>query len=71
MCTEAIQKVHHSGQAHDGSGWGPFWSEIFADGAIFVDADVGSILEETVKRWEMDCVGLFGMGIINRERMWN
>ena len=60
MCTSAIQKVHRSGSAQDGSwsGWGAFWSEIFADEAIFVGADIGNILNETVTAWETACRGV-------------
>ena len=71
MCTEAIQKVHHIGQAQDGSwsGWEAFWSEIFAGDAIFAEADIGSISDETVNEWEMECRGLFGMDSINRDKV--
>ena len=71
MCTDAIQKVHHIGKAHDGSwpGWEPFRSEIFDDDAIFVEADVGNILEETVKTRGGACRGLFGLGSANRGKV--
>ena len=71
ICTEAIQKVNRSGQAHDGSwsGWSAFWAEIFADDAIFVEADIGNILNETVTAWETAYRGLFGMDSINRDKV--
>ena len=67
MCTDAIQRVHRSGRALDGSwsGWGAFWSVIFAGDAIFVEADVGDFLQETVDAWELACPGLFGPDSIN------
>ena len=71
MCTDAIQRVHHSGRALDGSwsGWGEFWSVIFAGDAIFVEADVGNILQETVGAWELACRGLFGPDSINSDKV--
>ena len=71
MCTDAIQKVHRSGQAQDGSwsGWEAFWSEIFAGDAIFVEADIGNILNVTVSAWETARRGLFGMCSIDREKV--
>ena len=71
MCTDAIQKVHRSGQAQGGSwyGWGSFRSEIFAGDAIFAEADIGRILNETVSTWETACLGRFGMGSINRDKV--
>ena len=71
MCTDTVQRVHYSGRPLDGSwsGWAEFWSVIFADDAIFVEAEVGNILFETVADWETACCSLFGPDSINAEKV--
>ena len=71
MCTDAIQRVHHSGRSQDGSwsGWGEFWSGIFVDDAIFAESDIGNIPLETVGDWESARRGLFGMDSISRAKV--
>ena len=71
MCTDVIQRVHYSGRPLDGSwsGWGEFWSVIFADDAIFAEAEIANISNETVAAWETSCRCLFGPDSINAEKV--
>ena len=46
-----------------------FHSEIFAGDAIFVEADIGSILQEVVEGWEWCCRSLFGSDSINIKKI--
>ena len=70
MRTDATRRVHYIGRPLDGSwsGWEEFWSVMFVDDAIFVEADVGTILSETVAAWETACCSLFGPDSINAEK---
>ena len=71
MCTDVIQRVHYSGRPLDGpwSGWEEFRSVIFADDAIFVEAEIANISNETVAAWETSCRCLFGPDSINAEKV--
>ena len=50
MSTDFIQRAHRRYRARDGSwsGWASFYAEISADGAIFVETEMGNISSETV-----------------------
>ena len=69
MCTDVVQRVHHCMQASNGSwsGWGPLHSHIFADAAIFVEAEMGDISAETAEARGKARQNLFGEDSIERE----
>ena len=71
MCTDVIQRVHYSGRPLDGSwsGWEEFWSAIFVDDAIFVEAEIANLLTETVTAWGTSCRSLFGPDSINEDKV--
>lgn len=67
MRTEVIQRAHHITQARNGPWpvWGPLLPYIFVGDAIFADADLWDILNETVEGWGTSRRNLFGGDSIN------
>ena len=63
----AIQRTRHIVESENGawSGWEHFHSGIVADDAIFVEADIGNILQEAVEGREWCFRSLFGPDSIN------
>ena len=61
MCADVVHWAHHGIRPKGGpwSGWGRFYSSLFADDAVFVDAEVCDILADTSEGWGTSCRILF------------